>query len=116
MSDALLVERKKYTPPVEALKPQGENRFIARVHRNEETKTESGLYIPTQAQDYPTTGDVLGLSPKFDSTLFPDVRTGMCVKVTMNGWSRFDLDGETYAIGSAQNVIAAYDPADFCQE
>ena len=116
MSDAVLEKREKYTPPIEALKPQGENRYLAKVHQNVETKTSTGIFIPGQAQDYPTTGDVISLSPCFDKEKFPDVKPGMCVKVTMNGWSRFVLDGEVYAIGDARNTLAAYDPDEFCQE
>ena len=59
-----------------------------------------------------TTGDVLSVTKHFDNDKFPDVREGMCVKVTMNGWSAFKVDGKLYAIGDARSVIAAYDPAD----
>ena len=112
------MQRQRNMPSIEILKPQGENRFIARVHENAEYKTAGGLIVANTdaTQDYPTTGDVLFTTKKFDGDLFPDVKVGMCVKVTMHGWSPFKVDGVMYAIGDARNVIAAYDPNQICQE
>lgn len=118
MSDALPLQRLKNMPGINVLRVQGENRYIARVHENTEYKTATGLVIPNgeSTQNIPTTGDVLVITKHFDGDKFPDVRPGMCVKVTMNGWSPFKVDGVLYAVGDARSVIAAYDPNEICQE
>lgn len=99
-------------PTIDILIPQGDSRYIARVHPNEEVQTKSGLVIPNteQSQDIPTTGEVLKLSPLFDGEKFPDIKPGMCVKVVRNGWSTFWVDGELFAVGTAAQVLACYDP------
>lgn len=114
MSEVAPLERKAYMPTIGILKPQGDSRYIARVHPNEEYKTASGLVISNteQAQDLPTTGEVLSVSPLFDAEKFPGVKPGMCVKVTRNGWSTFSVDGVLYAVGTAAQVLAVYDPND----
>jgi len=106
-------------PSIDILKPQGINRFIAKVHQNQEYTTASGLVVAnTEAtQTIPTTGEVIATTKVFGyddkgNHIFPDIKPGMCVKVTMNGWSSFWVDGELFAIGDARCVIAAYDPKD----
>lgn len=118
MSDALPQKRLVNMPGINMLRVQGENRYIAKVHENTEYKTSSGLVIANTdtTQNIPTTGDVIMVTPLFDHDKWPDIQAGMCVKVTMNGWSPFKVDGELYAIGDARSVIAAYDPNDICQE
>lgn len=112
MSEVVPAERKAYMPTIEALIPQGDSRYIARVHPNEEVQTKSGIVIPNteQSQDIPTTGEVISVSPMFDREKFPDVKPGMCVKVIRNGWSTFYVDGVLYALGTAAQVLAVYDP------
>lgn len=114
MSEVTPLERKAYMPTIGMLKPQGHSRYIARVHPNEEYKTASGLVIANteQQQDVPTTGEILSISPFFDDHNYPDIKPGMCVKVTRNGWSTFILDGIMYAVGTAAQVLAVYDPND----
>lgn len=118
MSEAMPLKRMRNMPSVDILKPQGENRYIAKVHPNEEYTTASGLIVANteKLQNVPTTGDVLAVTKHFDHDKFPDVKPGMCVKVTINGWSPFWVDGQPYAIGDARSVIAAYDPNEICQE
>ena len=93
-------------------KLQGENRFLARVHDNKEMQTASGLIVAATkvTQDIPTTGEVVALSPKFDTEKYPDVKPGAQIKVIMNSWSMFDCLGDTMAVGDADYIIACYDP------
>lgn len=118
MSEAAPMHRRRNMPSIETLRPQGENRYVARVHMNEEYVSKGGLVIANteKLQNIPTTGDVLATTKHFDHDKFPDVKPGLCVKVTINGWSTFWVDGVQYAIGDARSVIAAYDPAEICQE
>jgi co-chaperonin GroES (HSP10) len=122
MGDAKPLERTKNMPSIDMLKPQGLNRFIAKMHENAEYKTASGLVIPNAecTQDVPTTGDVVALSPVFGEDdkgrlIYPDVKIGQCVKVSRNGWTPFTVEGVWYALGDARNIIGAYDPDRFCQ-
>ncbi len=114
MSEAVPLKRERNMPKAEILRPQGDSRYLARVHPNVEYKTASGLVVANteQTQDVPTTGDVISLSPLFDHAKYPDVKPGMCIKVVRNGWSTFQVDGEWYAVGTAAQVLACYDPAD----
>lgn len=113
MSEFVPADRKPYMPTVEMLTPQGDSRYLARVHQNEEHVTKGGITIVNteQAQDYPTTGEIVKLSPMFDAEKFPDIKPGMCVKIVRNGWSTFWVDGVQYAVGTAAQVLAVYDPA-----
>jgi len=90
---------------------QGENRILVRVHDNHEYTTASGITIPNteKTQDIETTGEVVAISPKFDSESYPDIRPGINVKVILNSWHTFPYAGGQLAICSAEYVIAAYE-------
>lgn len=109
MSDQLEAVNR---PHFKRFKLQGENRFLARVHSNQEFKTNTGIIIPDtkQTQDIPTTGEVLMVSSKFDHEKYPDIKEGAQIKVVMNSWSMFDSIDGTLAFGDADYVIACYDP------
>lgn len=112
MSDAKPAVRTRNLPPWGILKAQGKNRYLARVHPNEEVRTASGLIVAETMQDAPTTGDIVAVSPYFEKDLYPDTQVGMCVKVGINGWRTFWVDGEQFALGDASSILAVYDPTD----
>lgn len=116
MSEAKPAVRGRNMPPWEIMKPQGKNRYMVRIHPNTEVKTASGLVIAETTQDIATTGDIVALSPHFETDLYPDMKVGMCVKVGYNGWRAFKVDGEYFAVGDAASVLTVYDPEQVCQE
>lgn len=98
-------------PHYKRFKVQGEDRFLAAVHKNAEYKSVGGLVIPNTevTQDIETTGVVLAISPKFDHEKYPDVVVGANIRVVLNTWATFTCHGDKLAFGSAEYVIAAYD-------
>lgn len=98
-------------PHYDRFKLQGENRFLVRVHKNEEYQSKGGVIIANtqQCQTIPTTGEVLKVSKNFDYDLYPDVKVGANVKVIINTWFDWDYGDEKLAIGSAEHIIAVYD-------
>lgn len=112
--------RLKDIKAVGVLKPQGKDKLICRVHENVEY-TVGGIVIPNteRNQDFPRTGDVVSIGKVWSKDkdtgeeIYPDIKEGVCVLTVINGWSStFVVDGVMYAIASAANVIAAYDPKD----
>ena len=97
-------------PHYERFKMQGKNRFLARVHKNVEYKTNGGIYVPNtrECQDIETTGEVLKLSANFDHDLYPDVKVGANIKVVLNSWYDFPYKEEKLAMGDAESIIAVY--------
>jgi len=98
-------------PHWERFKLQGENRFLAKVHKNVEHKTAGGIVIANTdiTQDIETTGEIIAISPTFDHVKYPDVKEGAQVKVVINSWVTFDCHGEKIAMGDADYIIAVYD-------
>lgn len=112
IADVQDVKQQEYLndPHYSRFKLQGENRFLVRVHRNSEKKVGSIIVPDTRmTQDVETTGEVVAISPAFDSELYPDIKPGANVKVVVNSWYAFDSCGERLAFGDAKYVICAYD-------
>ena len=65
--------------------------------------------MPVEAQDAPTTGKVLAVSPNFNKKDYPDVVPGANVKVEIGAWSMFRVAGQVLAFGHCDSIISTYD-------
>lgn len=82
-----------------SIKPLGD--YVVVQQEAAETKTASGLYLPTQAQEKPKTAKVLAVGKDVKEVKVGD-------RVVYGGYSNTDLkhDGQDYIVIKEENIYA----------
>jgi chaperonin GroES len=90
------------------IKPLGDKILVERLEAA--TKTSSGLYLPTQAQEKPQLGKVVavGTGKLLDSGKRADfqVKAGDTIVLSKWGGTEIKVDGKDYLILSEDEVLA----------
>ena len=90
------------------IKPLGDKILVERIEAA--TKTSSGLYLPTQAQEKPQLGKVVavGTGKLLDSGKRADfhVKAGDTIVLSKWGGTEIKVDGKDYLILSEDEVLA----------
>lgn len=96
------------------LKPLGDRVIVKR--GTEDTVSKGGILIPDAAKEKPSRGEVLAVGPGrvLDSgkRVEMDVKPGDMVLFSRYAGSETDVDGETYVVLSADDIIGVEEMLD----